>query len=101
MINNRPRYLINLDLLQKYHFMLLDLDTCLNKLAFRYYFERNTNSLKHVSNHNQKGKFDLNLKGRERRNVGSLGIFGKQRDNALQNLLESWRSQPRSTIPSS
>ena len=60
MINNKPAYLINLDLLQKYHFMLLDLDTGLNKSAFRYSFEINTNSLKHVSNRNQRGQFDLN-----------------------------------------
>ena len=60
MIKNKPKYLIHLDLLQKYHFMLLDLDTCLNKSAFRYSFETNTNSPQHVSNHNQRGKFDLN-----------------------------------------
>ena len=75
MINNKPKYLINLYILQKYHFMLLDLDTGLNKSMYRYSFERNTNSLKHVGNRNQRGKFDLNWR-RERRNVGSLGIFG-------------------------
>ena len=65
MINNKPKYLINLDLLQKYHFMLFDLDTCLNKSSFICSFEINTNSLQHVSNCNQRGKFDLNWR-RER-----------------------------------
>ena len=46
--------------------MLLDLDTCLNKSAFRYSFKRNTNLLKHVSNGNQE-RFNLKVKERENR----------------------------------
>ena len=46
--------------------MILDLYTCLNKSAFRYYFKRNTNLLKHVSNRNQE-RFNLEVKEREKK----------------------------------
>ena len=52
--------------LEKYHFMVLDLDTCLNRSAFRYSFKRNTNLLKHVSNCNRE-RFNLKVTKREKR----------------------------------
>ena len=46
--------------------MLVDLDTCLDRLAFKYSFKRNTNLLKHVSNRNQE-RFNLEVEEREKR----------------------------------
>ena len=61
------------------------------------FLEGENKLLKHVGNHNQREKFDLNLKERERRNELNLGnawvmesVGGERRDYA-SSTMSSWR----------
>ena len=87
--------------------MLLDLDTCLNRSSFRYYFKKkNTNLLKHVSNRNRE-RFNFSLKNegkRDRKRAGSLGMLGhgvcfggRPRDYVLKKILKMRKIQTSST----
>ena len=87
--------------------MLLDLDTLLNRSAFKYSFKRNTNLLKHVSNRNQE-RFNLEVKERERGDSSKLGnplshgvCWCKVEGLCYLKALKNWRSQTRSTKRSS
>ena len=83
--------------------MILDLDTCLNKSAFRYSFKRDTNLLKHVSNDNQE-RLNLKVKERERRDSSKLGnplsrgvCWWKVDGLCSLEVLKNWRTQTRAT----
>ena len=83
--------------------MILDLDICLNKSAFRCSSKINTNLLDHVINCNQE-RFNLKVKERERGDSSKLGnplscgvCWWKADGLCFLEVLENWRSQTRST----